>query len=197
MQGENTHVVVKDGAQEIFWKKFQEIQKRELLKVQKQKESELRMKRQGSLERYRESARRLAERWFGWNYNDFNDIAHKKEELVILDKLLFKKTRKKLLAIIGGVAVLGPIFLIADIVAAISLASLMSSALSPQSRSAVLFFAGILGFVALIVGNVFAGVELFECFKRVLSGPEINFLRNRKLALLELREQEKESEGAK
>jgi|SRR3989344_517106 len=186
--------VVKDGAREIFWKKFQEIQKRELSKVQKQKESELRIERQTSLERYRESARILAERWFGWNYNDFDDTMRKKDELIILDRELLKKTRKKLLAVISGAVVLMPTFLIADITALTSLISLMSYALSPEQTSGRLFLTSIFGFIALVIGNIWAGATLVKYFQPALSW-EIDFLYHRKLALLELREQEKEQKN--
>ena len=186
--------VVKNGAREIFLKKFQEIQKRELSRVQKRKEEELIMKRQRSLDRYLESARTLARRWFGWDYNDFNGTMLKKEELVILDKELLKKTRKHLLAVIGGAVVLGPTLLIADIAAATSLISLMSYALSPGPFSFVLYFLGVIGFMALAAGNIFAGVKLVKYFKGALDHG-INFLYHRKFALLELREQEKEQKN--
>lgn len=190
MQSENTQVAVKDGAQERFWKKFQEIQKREELRVLKEKEYELKAAQTNARDKYRDAARSLAARWLCFTCDDFRQVEQEHGELEVLDKLLLRKVRKNLLVLGSAAAVLGSTLYIADVAAATWLISIITPGPS------LIGWCGLLGLLALAVGNIVLAVKPVEYLKNNLS-KELTFLYHRKTALLKHQEPEKEIENAK
>ncbi len=181
---------VKDGAQEKFWQRLQEIKNREDLRIAQQRESQIKIKKLNSHSKYLESVQSLAARWFYLTLGDCRQIEQENDEFAILDKLLLRKAKKNLLVSGSAAAVLGLAFCFANIAVWAVTPSFKGS---PHALNDFLFLCSLSG---LAVVDIFLAVKSVKYFKRN-SLKEINFLYHRKLALSARQESKKEAEDAR
>lgn len=189
---QNTQPTVKDGAQEKFYKKFQEINKRIEQRIQKEQKEKFRSVRVKKLCKYFDAARALAERLFGWGYDDFESVKREHGELALLDKLLLRKVTKKLLTV--GFCAFVPItaICIANVASVNALFSMGAKVNPPNDFGLAVFCA--VSWVALAVVDVASVYKSAKYFNRSLR-PYFTFLYNRKQALLLHQELENEAEA--